>query len=240
MHGFGWLMPLVILAVLALVAMAFMKGKGGKKSPYQKEPCLFSPAERLFLGFLEQALGNEFRIMGKVRLADVLKVKPGLDGKARQTAFNRIQSKHLDFVACDPNDFSIQFAVELDDKSHDRQDRKDRDAFLDEAMEKAGLPIIHFAVKRTYSADEIRETIANRLNKTGAEVVETVEVVEDTSPAPSNASVPVTEAKQTKDAPKCTACGGDMVRRKAKSGQNSGNEFWGCSNYPKCKKILPV
>jgi very-short-patch-repair endonuclease len=237
MHGFGWLIPLVILAVLAFVAMVVLKGKRGKESPYQKEPCLFTPAERLFLGVLEQALGNEFRIMGKVRLADVLKVKPGLDGKARQTAFNRIQSKHLDFVACDPNDFSIQFAVELDDKSHDRQDRKDRDAFLDEAMEEAGLPIIRFAVKRTYSVQEIHDTIASRLNQgeTGG-----IEVIEDTVPSPINAAVPVADVKQTATAPQCPACGGDMLRRKASKGANAGNEFWGCSNYPKCKKILPV
>jgi very-short-patch-repair endonuclease len=236
MHNVIYLfIVLAVVGVMVAILKKFLPKGKGLESPYQKEPTLFTPAERSFLGVLEQALGNEFRIMGKVRLADVLKVKPGLDGSARQRAFNKIQSKHLDFVACDPNDLSIQFAVELDDKSHDRSDRQNRDAFLDQAMEKAGLPIIRFAVKKGYSVQEIHDTIASRLNQGEVEVAE---VVEEVSPAPANSPVQVPAVKQTPDAPQCTACGGQMVRRKASKGANAGNEFWGCSNYPKCKQIL--
>lgn len=35
----------------------------------------------------------------------------------------------------------------------------------------------------------------------------------------------------------CPRCGCSMVMRKAKRGLNKGNEFWGCSTYPKCKAI---
>ncbi len=237
MHGFGWLIPLVVLAVLALVAKALAgpRGKGGEESPYQKEPTLFTPAERSFLGVLEQAIGNEVRIMGKVRVADVLKVRPGLDAKARQSAFNRIQSKHLDFVACDPNDLSIRFAVELDDKSHDRTDRQNRDSFLDEAMEKAGLPIIRFVAKKGYSVQEVSDAIAGRLTYNLHEAVPPVEEA-----IPANAALPVTQGKADQGALRCPACGGEMVRRKASKGANAGNEFWGCSNYPKCRQTQAV
>lgn len=33
----------------------------------------------------------------------------------------------------------------------------------------------------------------------------------------------------------CPKCGAPMVRRTAQRGYNRGGEFWGCSNYPKCK-----
>ncbi len=33
----------------------------------------------------------------------------------------------------------------------------------------------------------------------------------------------------------CPRCGGKLVLRTAKKGANSGNQFYGCSNYPKCK-----
>lgn len=36
---------------------------------------------------------------------------------------------------------------------------------------------------------------------------------------------------------KCPKCGGQLILRTAKRGQNAGNKFWGCSNYPKCKYI---
>ncbi|MCQ2450052.1 MAG: NERD domain-containing protein [Clostridia bacterium] len=33
----------------------------------------------------------------------------------------------------------------------------------------------------------------------------------------------------------CPSCGGHLVQRTAKRGPNAGNQFLGCSNYPKCK-----
>lgn len=35
--------------------------------------------------------------------------------------------------------------------------------------------------------------------------------------------------------PACPKCSKAMVRRTAKKGANSGNEFWGCSDYPRCR-----
>jgi len=86
-------------------------------------------------------------------------VRSGLDGSERQKALNRIQSKHLDFVACDPETFAVRFVVELDDKSHGRADRQDRDQFLDQAMQAAGIPIFHFPVKRNYAVADIRAVL---------------------------------------------------------------------------------
>jgi hypothetical protein len=199
--------------------------------PYQKEPTLFTPAERSFLGVLEQAVGDQFRIMGKVRLADVIRVRPGMNQSEWQKAFNRIQSKHLDFVACDPNDLSIQFAVELDDQSHRKQGRQDRDAFLDAAMEKAGVPLVHFPAKASYSIQEVWNTLDARLNPPEDAIAPDGSQPDGPSPA---VELEVDEAK------KCSSCGGDMLLRKASRGKNAGQEFWGCSNYPKCRKILPV
>ena len=38
----------------------------------------------------------------------------------------------------------------------------------------------------------------------------------------------------------CPKCGGAMVRRVAKRGENAGSEFWGCSMFPKCRTIAPI
>lgn len=35
--------------------------------------------------------------------------------------------------------------------------------------------------------------------------------------------------------PACPTCGGEMVLRTAKRGANAGSQFWGCSEYPRCK-----
>jgi hypothetical protein len=39
---------------------------------------------------------------------------------------------------------------------------------------------------------------------------------------------------------KCPKCGSSMVLRKAKRGVNAGNQFWGCSGYPKCRVVQNV
>lgn len=38
----------------------------------------------------------------------------------------------------------------------------------------------------------------------------------------------------------CPICGAAMVQRRASKGVNIGNEFWGCSNFPKCRGIISI
>jgi hypothetical protein len=39
--------------------------------------------------------------------------------------------------------------------------------------------------------------------------------------------------------PACPLCGATMRVRLAKKGRHSGEEFWGCSDYPRCRGIRP-
>lgn len=40
--------------------------------------------------------------------------------------------------------------------------------------------------------------------------------------------------------PSCPVCSNSMVKRSAKRGANAGNDFWGCSTYPKCKGVVNI
>jgi len=128
---------------------------------YKREPALFSPAERSFLGVLDQVLGSEYRVFGKVRIADL--IKPG-NGAGRQAALNRIIGKHVDFVVCDPGNLSVIGVVELDDKSHDQDNRRRRDALVDGAFGSAGIPIARFPARMGYNLAEIRDSIQRSFN----------------------------------------------------------------------------
>ena len=120
---------------------------------------LFSPAERSFLGVLEQAVADEYRVFGKVRVGDVIEPRRGMDRSKHQTAFNRINAKHFDFVLCAPGDLSVVCAVELDDVSHQQSRRRDRDGFLAAACESAALPLLQVQAQRTHSIDDLRARI---------------------------------------------------------------------------------
>ncbi len=41
----------------------------------------------------------------------------------------------------------------------------------------------------------------------------------------------------TENAPICPECGGQMTRRVARTGKNSGKAFWGCVKYPDCRGV---
>ena len=42
------------------------------------------------------------------------------------------------------------------------------------------------------------------------------------------------------DIPTCPSCGIKMKLRIAKKGKNTGNKFWGCRNYPRCKRLFNI
>jgi hypothetical protein len=40
--------------------------------------------------------------------------------------------------------------------------------------------------------------------------------------------------------PDCPSCGTALVKRTATKGNNKGGEFWGCTNYPKCRVVINI
>ena len=163
---FNSILPIVVVLVLLLAVAAVIKivhkqkSQGGQNYPYEKGTVLFSPAERSFLGVLEQTGNGRYRFMGKVRLADIVRVKSGLNKSAWQSAFNKIQSKHVDIVACDPASLTVQFVVELDDSTHSQSKRRNRDKFVDNTLRAAGIPVVHVTTKKAYSVKDIQDMLS--------------------------------------------------------------------------------
>lgn len=155
----GLLFLLIPVGILFLIIKK-LDVAGRRSAPYEARKYLFTRAERSFFGVLESAVGGQYRVMGKVRVADVLKPRRGLNASDRTRALNRISSKHLDFVLCAPDTMAIVAAVELDDKSHERPDRARRDEFLDAAFAAAGIPLVHIPVRSGYALSELRERLA--------------------------------------------------------------------------------
>ena len=167
------LLFLFIFAVLVLLVWNKVRQRPtpiaqdiGLSFPFEHAGPLFSPAERSFLGVLEQSVGAELRVLGKVRLADLIRPSAGLATGPRNAAFNKISRKHVDFVLCDPHTLAVVAVVELDDRSHQRADRRERNTFVDEALAAAGIPILHMPCQRAYSVSELRESVLSKIGRT--------------------------------------------------------------------------
>jgi hypothetical protein len=194
-----------------------------KALPYRLRDDFLSPAEFSFYKVLLSLVGARLTIQSKVRLADVFFV-----ARPNENAgfFNRIAQKHLDFLVCDSVTMKPLFGVELDDSSHKRNDRQERDEFVENVCQVVGLPLLRVPVQREYNSREIAAQIAPFLkDKVSAPVV-----------APSQPEI----NKQISSVPLCPKCSIPMVLRTVAQGEHKGKQFYGCQNYPRCREMKPV
>ena len=163
-----FVLALILMGGLILLGI-LLRLLGLKTRPGYRLTHLLTPAELSFYGVLTQAVGEDWRVFSKVRLADVITPEKGLSRSRWQSAFNAISSKHLDFLLCDPADCSPSLAVELDDKSHQRRSRQKRDRLVDDACQSAGLPLLRIKAARTYVVADLRRQIEDALTPTESE-----------------------------------------------------------------------
>jgi very-short-patch-repair endonuclease len=162
------IIAIVIVAALVVIGLIARILRNHEPAfPYVPAEALLTEAETAFFASLQLAVGEDFVLFSKVRLADVIEVRPGLVRKFRMRAFNRICGKHLDFVICDPESFTVLGAIELDDKSHQQSNRRERDTFIDKALSAAGIPILHMPAQRRYSALKLRSQVLDFLESDG-------------------------------------------------------------------------
>jgi hypothetical protein len=127
--------------------------------PFFKRKYLLSVAERRFFDILRRVVGESL-VFPKVKLADL--VEADQRHLLRKSNFNYIKAKHIDFVVCDAA-LSPVVAIELDDKSHQRLDRRARDRDVNRILELASLPILRVPVRRAYDEQEIAGQILDKL-----------------------------------------------------------------------------
>ena len=234
----------VVAAMIVLCVLAALKSKLPAKAAglsFDSMGPLFTPAERSFLGVLEQVLDNRYRVFGKVRLGDLVKPAKGLSKSQRTTASNKVRQKHVDFVICSATDLAVIGAVELDDQSHGREDRSTRDAFVDQALATAKIPIAHFSAKKGYAIQEVRTTLYSAF-KISALPATPITLKEDPAAVQTNPETKTNQPPKTyvEIGPVCSKCTSAMVKRQAKTGPNAGKFFWACSGYPKCRQVIAI
>lgn len=217
----------IAFLIIVLAILAYLKNKTSDKEenfPYQNLGPLLSPAENSFFGVLNQAIGTKTRIFAKVRVADIATPVKGLSASERQRAFNKIASKHFDFVLCDKDTSSVVCAIELDDQSHASRKRQKRDEFLKGVCQAAEIPLLQVPAKSGYVIEEI----ATLLSPYFAE----------STPLGQRESAP--EVDSQNDRRICPKCSSAMVVRKAQKGAHAGKNFWACSSFPKCRHLEEI
>ena len=213
---------------LGIILKLFGIGGGSQSKesgplPFRQRDNFLPAAELSFFHVLKQVTGSHFHVCAKVRISDLLYV---VQRRSNMGHANRIDRKHVDFVLCDPKTMQPALIIELDDSSHQRKDRQERDQLVDAAFAAAELTILHVPCQRNYAPEELKQQIRDAL---------------DSAQTSDESPPPVAEvAESTSQVPQCPKCNIAMVERTASRGSNKGKRFWACPSYPECRKIIAI
>jgi len=190
--------------------------------PYKTNRRFLTPAEHSFFLVTQMVLGEQYMVCPQVSLSALFWIN---DPSSFGAAFNRIARKRVDFVICDALTMKILFGVELDDSSHKRAARMERDEFVNNVFQAADLPLIHVRVKESYSTAELKNLFDRTLGR--EEVV--------VGPFLPEVGVKPVEIPAIRRYEICPNCGSPFKMRESIAGPNKGRMFYVCSRYPDCK-----
>jgi very-short-patch-repair endonuclease len=135
----------VVLVFVVLGAIIFIKNFESQVAveevfPYRAKRFFFTKSEQQFFRILNESLDSQrFTIFTKVRLADFVEVKTSKE--EYQKWWNKIRSKHVDFLVWDTQNSKIVLAVEVDGKSHESEKMIASDAFKDKMYTTIGISL---------------------------------------------------------------------------------------------------
>lgn len=132
---------IVFIVKFFVIRSQRIKEFGGSKY-YSHKPKLLTKAETIFLNEMRKITPDNLMICPQVRMADILVVSDNVKKKKFKSYFYKVSSKSIDFVFCDKQTMEISFCLELDDPTHNKKERVERDNFVNKAFYDAGMPLI--------------------------------------------------------------------------------------------------
>ena len=101
-----------------------------------------------------EAVGGEYYIFPQVKLDKFLDEHN--KGQKWAAALRHINQKSVDFLLCDKVYLNPKLAIELDDSTHDRPDRIERDGEVERILSDAHFPLLRLKHSDYSSAEVIK------------------------------------------------------------------------------------
>jgi very-short-patch-repair endonuclease len=213
--------------------LAFLLGKKEQDDgtlPYKVRDDFLSSSELSFYKVLGQIFTNRYLVLAKVSLSDLFYVT---NPDKHMKYWNKINRKHVDFLICDSKTMKPLMGIELDDSSHSKQQRKERDLFVNDVFEVAGLPLARVPAKKSYNIDDLKNYF-KKVYKSNSNIDSASEGNNSSSQIDNNSleNEKLDESQEfVEKMPTCPKCGIALIMRKSKIGEL----FYGCSNFPRCR-----
>ena len=111
------------------------------KNSYEPKYLMTLNEKAQFKKLQEWAQSRGVIVFSKVRLLDLITPRKEQDNYTFKSLLWKIQAKHVDFVICDQN-IKTKCIVEINDNSHYRSDRQERDKFVVEVLQACGYKVL--------------------------------------------------------------------------------------------------
>ncbi len=108
--------------------------------PYKRCNLLTKRELSFYIALKTIADEKNLTVLSKIRVADLVQVQAY--GSERQVFFNKVSRKHVDFALANPKNLEIVLLIELDDHTHDDNERYKRDKFIESVYEKTGYKLL--------------------------------------------------------------------------------------------------
>ena len=150
-----------IVVALAIAAYFFRGGLGVEEDKkvyeYKRKDFFLTRAEHECYDALILAVGQEYHVFAQVHLPTIVDNK--VLGQNWRGAFRHINEKSVDFVLCDKAYISPKLASELDDRTHERPERQERDQEVERILKAAGLPLLRLENRGRFNPAELAQKI---------------------------------------------------------------------------------
>ena len=132
-------------------------------SRYRVKRYFHTKSEMNFHRYLKSFLSPQYySIFSNVRLADVFECVP--KSETKQADFNKISSKHMDFVIVSAKNAQPLLLIELDGVSHNSLSQHQSDQFKDELASQLDISLIRVTSRDEYP-DSLKILIQKELTK---------------------------------------------------------------------------
>lgn len=156
----------LVVAIIATGSILKLKFEiGGDEEiqyKYKRRNFFMTRAEHECYDALVETVGQEYYIFAQVHLSTL--IDHTVQGQDWRAALAHINRKSVDFVLCDKVYISPKLAIELDDKSHERLDRQDRDREVERILRGADIPLLRLENRGVFNSKELAQQIRETLN----------------------------------------------------------------------------
>lgn len=135
-----------------------------KKSQYKyySKPYVMTSRENECFKILNEIFSSKWFVVPQVHLSALLDYR--VKGQNWNAAFRHINGKSVDFVLIGKESYKVICAIELDDSTHSKPDRIERDAEIERMFKEVRIPLARIGRFESMTKSEIAKVITDAIN----------------------------------------------------------------------------